>query len=1230
MLKYIFTVLLVAAVWGVVWWLELPLWIAIVTTIVAFLLIMTFVIIKIVRARKASREIEKALKAQAEKQANAARPDLEADIRALQGEFNRAITALKSSRLGARGAANALYSLPWYVIVGPPGVGKSTALRNSGLKFPFVSSRGGASVKGVGGTRNCEWWMTSEAVILDTAGRYTTEDADRDEWFAFLGLLRKYRARRPINGVLAAVNIADLSEAHPDEVAGLAREIRARIDELQDKLGVVVPVYLVFTKCDLLPGFVEMFADLKEAERHQIWGFTLPAHQQYDFVGRFCEHYDELTSVLEKRVLRRIAEERRNEGREKIYELPQYLAALRDPLSRFVHEMMQENIYHETPILRGVYLSSGTQEGRPLNRIMNAIAEGFGIQPAIARTSAPTTEAKSYFLGELFSRVIFPDYKLTRPNRTRNRKQKWFANISGAACIAIATAILWLPAGAFKENRTLLRDANAAVAHVEQHVAEDSVDAIAVERIEPLRAVVAKLADYEEEGAPVSMRMGMYQGFAIYPRLRDLYAATVRKELLLPIIERELAELERFVVRYGVSDGEATADEYAQNFDRLRMYMLVSSPSVAGEPGLDEEEKEWLTTHVSDLWTKPMRLAGDPAKLSNIEAVAIEYVDMLALRPELAFERDTKLVERVQKILKRSDRSKAIANALIEAVDGPTLRLKDMVGVSTIRNQDRIIRAAFTRRGYEEQVKPRLEGSMDDLLDEQWVLGNVGEDGERLLEDEVVAIRTEYFRRYILEWRVFIDSIYVEGPKDLVGALGLLGDLTRGEPYKDLFSHIAYHTQLVDPEAQPEDQDKLKDVKKAGKRAIELKINQKANLSRFGVNQQVTRAAARTAVKEVMGGRLSSGTVLTDLHVTFAFRDLAEFGARREPKSIDPSAPPAPPEAVPLDEYTEQLKFVRDAVQERVDDPEEKDKLQGRVKAARSKVKSLLSGQDSTGWQPTFEKLLWPPLDIVTALDKGFRADAVAGSWCNQVVTPFERSLAKRYPFNASGTDVALSDFTDFFHPEAGELWKFYHQALETKVPLRGMDFGLAERGESGEAYKSSLVDYLEAANEITTVMFPGQEEAPLVEFDVLIQGAPNIKEISLTIDGETIRYRNGPEVWTSIKWPGEGDKGAHIEAKGFGVHADLEREGEWGLFRVLEEGTVRASPDNRVFAVQWDFREDGGGLIQMKFRPKRVDTPFFGVGGGRRFMTMFRSKHLLVPRTIVANGASCATRGGE
>ncbi|HET6583235.1 MAG TPA: ImcF-related family protein, partial [Nannocystaceae bacterium] len=752
------------------------------------------------------------------------------------------------------------------------------------------------------------------------------------------------------------------------------------------------------------------------------------------------------------------------------------------------------------------------------------------------------------------------------------------------------------------------------------------------ERIEPLRAVVHTLAEYEADGAPVRMRMGMYQGAAIYPRLRDLYAATVRKELLLPIVERELAELERFVVRYSMSDKEATTEEYTANFDRLRMYMLVSGPAESGEPGLDGEEKTWLTEHVGDLWTRPMRLSGDPATLSNIEAVAAEYIDMLALRSELAFDRDTKLVERAQRILKRSDRSKSVTQALVDSCDGPSLRLRDMVSVSSIRNQDRVIRPAFTRRVYEEQVKPRLEGNMDDLLDEQWVLGRLGEDGERLLSREVVAIKSEYFRRYIVEWRTFIDSVYVDAPDDYVDALGLLGDLTRTEPYKDLFSHIAYHTQLVDLNATGEDDVDdalLSEVERVAAR----KARQKLRVSQLGVNQRMLKLGGESAIKRARGGDIGKEVELTDADVTYAFLGLAEFGARKSPPpQADPSAPPPPPEGVPLDKYQEELAFVRDALQQRLDDPAESDKLMSRLKTARSSVKSLLAAQNSSGWQPTFEKLLWPPIDLVWSLAGKGVADDISGKWCNEVVTEFERNIAKRYPFNPTGHDVAVSDFAGFFHPESGELWKFYDTVLKTDVPLRGMKFEPNERGQSSTTtYRGSLVGYLDAAHEITTTMFPSDAETPLVEFDVLIQGAPNIKEINLTLDGETIRYRNGPEVWTSMKWPGEGNKGMRIEAKGFGVFAEIEREGEWGLFRVLEEGTVKSSPDQRVFAVQWDFREENAGLVQMKFRPKRVDTPFFGVGGSRRFMTMFRSKHLLVPRSIVASGASCSTsRGGE
>src|SRR5439155_11364917 len=126
-----------------------------------------------------------------------------------------------------------------------------------------------------------------------------------DEWLAFLDTVKKFRSRTPINGVVVAVSIADLVRMREEQIEELAKALRARVDELMVRLQIVVPVYVLFTKADLIGGFVEFFSDLKRSERGQIWGATFhsvatPAVEQ---------EFDLLAQSLHARALLRVRTE---------------------------------------------------------------------------------------------------------------------------------------------------------------------------------------------------------------------------------------------------------------------------------------------------------------------------------------------------------------------------------------------------------------------------------------------------------------------------------------------------------------------------------------------------------------------------------------------------------------------------------------------------------------------------------------------------------------------------------------------------------------------------------------------------------------------------------------------------------------------------------------------------------------------------------------------------------
>ena len=222
------------------------------------------------------------------------------ELQLINQQMKQSIQLLRKSKLGDRKGNAALYELPWYMVIGNPAAGKSSAIYHSGLNFPFEETHRKTVSAGLSGTRNCDWFFSTDGVLLDTAGRYSVYSEDHSEWLGLLNILKKSRSKAPINGLIVIVSIAELVSQSPDKSIQLAKKLRARIQDLTERLEVVTPVYLIFSKMDLIAGFTEFFDCYSEHEFNQTWGATLAYDPQSseNAVQLFEKHYNILYDGL--------------------------------------------------------------------------------------------------------------------------------------------------------------------------------------------------------------------------------------------------------------------------------------------------------------------------------------------------------------------------------------------------------------------------------------------------------------------------------------------------------------------------------------------------------------------------------------------------------------------------------------------------------------------------------------------------------------------------------------------------------------------------------------------------------------------------------------------------------------------------------------------------------------------------------------------------------------------
>jgi type VI secretion system protein ImpL len=533
--KAFLVALVVLVVIGLIFWLVLSMgwawWVGLFILLgLLGLLLCILVLRKILLKRREQRFVQQVI-AQDEAYRSSLGDKEKEGSKELQNRWKEAVTALRKSHLRKYG--NPLYVLPWYMIIGESGSGKTTAIQSARLSSPFAEIR---RTSGISGTRNFDWWFFEQAIILDTAGRYAIpvdEGRDKDEWQRFLKLLTKFRKREPINGLVVTIAADKLASSRPDELEEEGRGIRRRIDELMRVLGAKFPVYVLVTKCDLVQGMTTFCDALPEETHGQAMGII--NHDLSTNAESFTAH--SVHSLGER--LRDLRLLLFHKSRSKTLEsglllFPEEFERLKPGLTAFMKSTFQENPYQETPLLRGVFFSSGKQEGSPYSHFLKEMG-------LIDEREVLPGTSKGLFLHDFFSRIMPADRGLFAPTQRALEWGRLTQNLGLAAWLAVAIAICGLLSFSFAKNLMIMREVSREVSKPVVLQNELVADVVSLDRY---RQAILRVE--ERNRGWWLPRFGLSQSIHVEHELKNKYSKQFFDGLLANYDEKMAETMTRF------------------------------------------------------------------------------------------------------------------------------------------------------------------------------------------------------------------------------------------------------------------------------------------------------------------------------------------------------------------------------------------------------------------------------------------------------------------------------------------------------------------------------------------------------------------------------------------------------------------------------------------------------------------------------------------------------------
>jgi type VI secretion system protein ImpL len=1065
-------------------------------------------------------------------------PQEQADLENLERSLDKALKVLRESKLArGRKAAEALYAVPWLLLLGPPGAGKTTALLESGVDFLYSTAPGRRRQTKKGA--DCDYSFGRDAVVLDLSGNVAADEEEAEVFKGFLDQLKRARKVRPIDGVLVIVSVTELEQTE-EQAEALADRLRQRLDLMISRLGIRFPIYVLFTKCDLLEGFPEFFGHFRSRDRAQVWGATISREQRRqtpvaEIVG---SEFDRLVESLSAYRLEALAGENDRSKLAKVYSFPARFASLHKQVEGFLAALTQPTPYAERPMFRGFYFASAAV---PASQNDGPDAAGLQWDPGLraATPEEPAPRARSYFLEALFPRVIFADRPLvTLSVDTRLRRRLWLDIVFFATLVSCAVLLVGMTFS-FLRNRTLIESTQRAA----QLVVDPSWNGRSVSdltALDQLRDRVAELDRYRKTGPGWALRWGMYTGNDIADASRRVYFRRLRDTFVNPTFAAIQQKLSAF------SSGTETPSGYDEFFSDLEAYLMMSEPS--------KSNASILTNTLSPFWKQSAPQGAEGLALQELRFYAQQ---LPANDPDLRLTSDVNVVAAAQLALGRYPAIDRLYLRLKEEGNRrlPAYTLAQATGGKSLEylNSTHDVPGVFTEPGWSTFFKQAAQQANREAVQDDWVLGPaggalpVGTDYESMLRDR-------YFTEYVEEWQKFLEGISVRPLTDINDARAALNSLSEPDSaLSRILMGVARNTMLrKEPESGTSIASLFSNV------LVSIGLSTRVNPSELvdSVTQQFQPLHDMVTSPDGKSPSLIAQYVTALGKVQIRLESLFGSGAQWD-----------------------QVKAYVDTISNNLSSNEFQDAY---------RLTAIVDHDCTTKSTQPIGPMLEQPLRqtwVAILKDAGYHLD---GLWRSQISDAFRRDLQNSFPLNPGGSDVPLATWSAYFKPHDGTLDAFYEAELKTF--LTAQPDGVAPRSLMGAQvpFSASFLDFIGRINTIRQAFFPPGSPDVSLTFDLTPDSTPGVTESLLEIDGQQLRYRNESPAPYSLTWP---SKSAAPQARlsialtGTGERPTIEGiEGDWALFRLLGKATVTAQSAT-TYTLTWSLPGSDGLKHDVRYR---------------------------------------------